>query len=91
MQFAKRLMGPALLSLCALMVNSSSDEQVLLYACSCVQPGQAGVCSDRQEVSWGQWFSGNSRSTQMHFLDLLELLNRSTSGKERNARFSHQG
>ncbi|HET8817501.1 MAG TPA: hypothetical protein VFM61_08650 [Pseudidiomarina sp.] len=27
-----------------------------------------------KEVTWKSWFSGQSRSTQFHFLDLFELL-----------------
>ncbi|WP_394391002.1 hypothetical protein [Shewanella woodyi] len=27
-----------------------------------------------QELNWANWFSGNSRSNQLHFVDLLELL-----------------
>ena len=27
-----------------------------------------------KDVSWGSWLVGNSRSTQFHYLDLLELL-----------------
>ena len=26
------------------------------------------------DVSWGNWVSGNSRSSQFHFIDLLELI-----------------
>lgn len=29
-------------------------------------------------VSWSTWFSGNSGSSQFHYLDLLELLSRVT-------------
>ena len=31
-------------------------------------------CQPQQ--SWFNWLQGNSRSTQFHFVDLLELLNR---------------
>jgi hypothetical protein len=33
-------------------------------------------CSPAPQQSWLAWFSGQSRSTQFHFIDLLELLNR---------------
>jgi hypothetical protein len=33
-------------------------------------------CSAAPQQSWFAWFSGRSRSTQFHFIDLLELLNR---------------
>ena len=32
-------------------------------------------CSNSQQ-SWFSWFQGKSRSTQFHFVDLLELLSR---------------
>lgn len=33
-------------------------------------------CKDKsaKDVSWGSWLVGSSRSTQFHYLDLLELL-----------------
>lgn len=33
------------------------------------------LCKPSQQ-SWFSWLQGNSRSTQFHFVDLLELLNR---------------
>lgn len=33
-------------------------------------------CTQAPQPSWSSWFSGNSRSTQFHFIDLLELLSR---------------
>ncbi len=33
-------------------------------------------CMATQQQSWFSWFQGNSRSTQFHFVDLLELLSR---------------
>jgi hypothetical protein len=35
----------------------------------------ATLCKPSQQ-SWFSWLQGNSRSTQFHFVDLLELLNR---------------
>lgn len=32
-------------------------------------------CRPAPQQSWLAWFSGQSRSTQFHFIDLLELLN----------------
>ncbi len=32
-------------------------------------------CQPAPQQSWLAWFSGQSRSTQFHFIDLLELLN----------------
>lgn len=37
-----------------------------------------------QEVTWSSWFSGKSRSTQFHFLDLFELLFGSAESKKRD-------
>jgi len=32
-------------------------------------------CAEQSsDVSWGNWISGNSRSTQFHYIDLLELI-----------------
>ena len=33
-------------------------------------------CDGTQQQSWLGWAQGHSRSTQFHFIDLLELLNR---------------
>lgn len=30
--------------------------------------------TQNKDVNWGNWLTGNSRSSQFHFLDLLELL-----------------
>src|SRR5690554_5997409 len=38
-------------------------------------PQSADVCMAADDsVTWGEWFSGESRSTQFHFLDFFELL-----------------
>jgi len=34
-----------------------------------------------EDTSWFSWFSGNSRSAQFHYLDLLELLTSSSDSK----------
>ena len=36
---------------------------------------------DSENVSWGNWVTGNSRSSQFHFLDLLELLHSNDNSK----------
>ncbi|WP_139326897.1 hypothetical protein [Shewanella sp. UCD-KL21] len=36
---------------------------------------------DSDNVSWGSWVTGNSRSSQFHFLDLLELLHSNDNNK----------
>lgn len=45
-------------------INAQGNSQLLL---NCVAVPQQ---------SWLSWFQGDSRSTQFHFIDLLELLNR---------------
>lgn len=35
-------------------------------------------------ISWSSWFAGNSRSSQFHYLDLLELLSRTHSDNAQN-------
>jgi hypothetical protein len=45
-------------------INAQGNSQLVL---NCVAVPQQ---------SWLSWFQGDSRSTQFHFIDLLELLNR---------------
>lgn len=51
------------------------------YCQAAIQPDQtqplaiSSFCKPSQQ-SWFSWLQGNSRSTQFHFVDLLELLNR---------------
>jgi hypothetical protein len=45
-------------------INTQGNSQLVL---NCVAVPQQ---------SWLSWFQGDSRSTQFHFIDLLELLNR---------------
>lgn len=33
-------------------------------------------CLEAEQQNWLKWFKGKSRSTQFHFVDLLELLSR---------------
>lgn len=42
------------------------------------------ICAQSQfeSVSWSSWFSGKSSGFQFHYLDLLELLSRSTDKHE---------
>lgn len=43
------------------------------------------ICqAPEQSVTWGAWFSGKSRSTQFHFLDLFELLFSNSDSKQRD-------
>lgn len=45
---------------------------------------QANCQAPEQSVTWGAWFSGKSRSTQFHFLDLFELLFGNGDSKQRD-------
>lgn len=48
-------------------------------------PNAQSVCqAPEQGVTWGAWFSGKSRSTQFHFLDLFELLFGGSESKQRD-------
>ena len=47
--------------------------------------GQAKLalqCHQVPKQSWLSWFQGQSRSTQFHFIDLLELLNGISASKK---------
>lgn len=41
----------------------------------------ASQCVSANQQSWFSWFQGKSRSTQFHFVDLLELLTRLSPAK----------
>lgn len=41
-------------------------------------------CTTSGPQTWLNWFKGKSRSTQFHFVDLLELLNRLNSPSQNN-------
>src|SRR5690554_46400 len=45
---------------------------------------QAACQAPEQSVTWAAWFSGKSRSTQFHFLDLFELLFGGSESKQRD-------
>ncbi|SEH83671.1 hypothetical protein SAMN05660691_01680 [Rheinheimera pacifica] len=43
----------------------------------CQQLAQSAIpCTEVDQQNWLSWFTGKSRSTQFHFVDLLELLSR---------------
>ena len=81
-QLAKRkIMSVMVVSLCigvfAHQHKSSTTE--LCQAAVQTDPSKplamTSLCKPSQQ-SWFSWLQGNSRSTQFHFVDLLELLNR---------------
>jgi len=39
-------------------------------------------CNEVEQPSWRSWVTGKSRSTQFHFIDLVELLSRLQSKPE---------
>jgi len=57
-------------------VTASCQQQMIV--------NEAGIknlkltCNDTPQQSWLSWIQGQSSSTQFHFIDLLELLNRLT-------------
>ena len=57
--------------------NTSTSElcQAAIQADPAKPLAITSLCKPSQQ-SWFSWLQGNSRSTQFHFVDLLELLNR---------------
>lgn len=58
---------------CQALLNNSEN---IAVQDSCQTPDK--------NVTWASWFSGKSRSTQFHFLDLFELLFGSSESKKRD-------
>lgn len=56
-------------------VAAASCQQQLVVAETGIESLQL-QCSTTAQQSWLGWAQGHSRSTQFHFIDLLELLNR---------------
>ncbi|WP_394129273.1 hypothetical protein [Shewanella maritima] len=67
------------------VMSQSSTEDLSTQACVCDSDTSYNTslpsshpsnrCATQgDDVSWGKWLTGNSRSTQFHFIDLLELL-----------------
>lgn len=76
----------------AYFATSSNQEQLLAENCACSDTTTYNSslpsshpnnrCATQSDnVSWGSWVTGNSRSSQFHFLDLLELLHGSEKSK----------
>ncbi len=77
------------LSVAAFFFFSSGDEKELLAAassCTCNTTNtasHAAQCMDsEQETGWFSWLTGDSRSAQFHYLDLLELLTSHEESKQ---------
>ncbi|ARD24165.1 MULTISPECIES: hypothetical protein [Shewanella] len=86
------LFSTSALMLVAYFVMSDNSNPLLADNCACTENvtynsslpsshpnNRCAVESDN--VSWGDWVTGKSRSSQFHFLDLLELLHNSDKSK----------
>jgi DMSO/TMAO reductase YedYZ molybdopterin-dependent catalytic subunit len=69
----------------AIAVSQWSEPSTVTASCQQqMVVNEAGIknlklqCNDTPQQSWLNWVQGQSRSTQFHFIDLLELLNRLT-------------
>jgi hypothetical protein len=66
-------------------VESSKHNETIADCNNVMQINEQGStqlvmqCIAVPQQSWLSWFQGQSRSTQFHFIDLLELLNRMNS------------
>ena len=56
-----------------LVLSSYSNPQT---GCQTATDQQSATNCSNSQQSWFSWFQGKSRSTQFHFVDLLELLSR---------------
>ncbi|GKW53944.1 hypothetical protein GBO14_10600 [Pseudoalteromonas shioyasakiensis] len=76
------------LTVAAFVSFSSADEDDFLAAasgCSCntLNASSSAQCMKaEQETGWFSWLTGDSRSAQFHYLDLLELLTSSEESKK---------
>lgn len=75
------------LTVAAFVSFSSADEDDFLAAasgCSCntLNASSAQCMKAEQETGWFSWLTGDSRSAQFHYLDLLELLTSSEESKK---------
>lgn len=70
----KFVLGATLLGavLFALMGTLSSPQQTCTSQADFF--ADTSMCQAHVEISWSNWFVNQSKSTQLHFVDLLELL-----------------
>ncbi|WP_207234068.1 MULTISPECIES: hypothetical protein [Shewanella] len=72
-------------SVVAFSFNNAQSENLQTKACVCDSGTTYNTslpsshpnnrcASEVTDLSWGSWLTGNSRSTQFHFIDLIELL-----------------
>lgn len=76
----------AMLVTASASVIADAAEQRINAQCRCADVNERQIVSNNEQtpascskeasknVSWGSWLVGDSRSTQFHYLDLLELL-----------------
>lgn len=82
----RKIMSVLAICLCLGVVSHQHKNSTAELCQAAVQADPAktlaisSLCTPSQQ-SWFSWLQGNSRSTQFHFVDLLELLNR----------FNHRG
>lgn len=81
-----RFVCTAMLVTASTSVIADATDQRLNAQCRCAQATERQVVNNNdqtpsgcskdapRDVSWGAWLVGDSRSTQFHYLDLLELL-----------------
>jgi hypothetical protein len=58
--------------------SDCADHLLLDQTLPLSHPANRCASQKNQGVSWSSWFSGSSSSYPFHFIDLLELLSRST-------------
>ncbi|EGM76240.1 hypothetical protein Rhein_3650 [Rheinheimera sp. A13L] len=80
-QANRKIVSALAISLCLGVVAYQHKDSTTELCQASVQADPAkplaitSLCQPSQQ-SWFSWLQGNSRSTQFHFVDLLELLNR---------------
>lgn len=80
-----RIVTALAISLCIAVVvhqeyNATTDLCHASIQSSTSKPTAVSSLCKPAQHSWFSWIQGNSRSTQFHFVDLLELLNRFDHG-----------
>ncbi|MBU1311006.1 hypothetical protein MN202_06365 [Rheinheimera muenzenbergensis] len=77
--------GYKIFFLCAAVLSSTVLVSAYItqsdIACQHSESQLVAQCVQGEQQSWFSWIRGESRSTQFHFVDLLELLNRLSPAK----------
>ncbi|WP_337842163.1 hypothetical protein [Rheinheimera sp.] len=77
MKTRSKLRFGALVAIAAAALLVVQIKNPLLAPCVAQFSADSSLNTECQpQQSWFNWLQGNSRSTQFHFVDLLELLNR---------------